>query len=252
MSFVDEQLSRDDFLDGEVRIWQPLTGYRAATDPVFLAAAVAAKPGQSVLELGCGVGTALLCLAARIDGLDLNGVELQADYAALAHRNAVENDVTLTITQADVTDMPLSVRDRIFDEVMTNPPYYAAATASPPDDPGKDVANREGVGLQDWIKICLRRTAPLGHFTLIHKAERLAEILSALHGKTGDICVKPLTSRAGRDAGRVIVRARKGARGPLRLLPPLILHTGESHVRDGENYSPEARKLLRTIQPMVL
>lgn len=250
--FRDDQLSCDDFLDGRLRIWQPLTGYRAATDPVFLAAAVGAVPGQSVLELGCGVGTALLCLAARIDNLDLSGVELQAEYAALANRNATQNDTKLTITHADISDMPLSVRDRIFDEVMTNPPFYAVDSASPPDDQGRDIARHERLDLREWIKICLRRTAPMGYFTIIHKAERLTDILSVLDGKAGDIRIKPLTARLGRDAGRVIVRARKGARGSLRLLPPLVIHMGENHMSDGDDNTPEARKFMRTPHAMVL
>ncbi|MEY2961347.1 MAG: hypothetical protein RLZ60_1177, partial [Pseudomonadota bacterium] len=55
-------LSCDNFLNGKVRVWQPINGYRAGVDPVLLAAAVPAKSGQTVLELGCGVGTASLCL----------------------------------------------------------------------------------------------------------------------------------------------------------------------------------------------
>lgn len=74
------------FLGGRLQLLQPRRGYRAGLDPVLLAASVAARPGQAVLELGCGVGTALLCLGARVPGLSLTGVELQPDYAALARR----------------------------------------------------------------------------------------------------------------------------------------------------------------------
>ena len=75
----------DAFLGGRLTIRQPVRGYRAGADPVFLAAAVAAKPGERVLELGCGVGTALLCLGARVAGLDLTGVERQGDLADGGH-----------------------------------------------------------------------------------------------------------------------------------------------------------------------
>ena len=63
--FEDDALSCDAFLGGRLRIWQPRAGYRAGIDPVMLAAAVPARPRQSVLELGCGAGTASLCLAAQ-------------------------------------------------------------------------------------------------------------------------------------------------------------------------------------------
>jgi tRNA1Val (adenine37-N6)-methyltransferase len=83
-----EDLTRDAFLGGRLHVWQPARGYRAGTDPVFLAAACPARSGEHVLELGCGVGVASLCLAARVEGLALTGVERQVDYAALARRNA--------------------------------------------------------------------------------------------------------------------------------------------------------------------
>lgn len=56
--FPDDALTQDAFLNGRVMALQPRDGYRAATDPVFLAASVPARTGQNVLELGCGAGVA--------------------------------------------------------------------------------------------------------------------------------------------------------------------------------------------------
>ena len=89
--FADADLTCNDFLGGRVRLYQPVKGYRAGVDPVLLAAAVPARAGDHVLELGCGAGQALLCLAARVPGLRLTGVELQAAYADLARRNGALN-----------------------------------------------------------------------------------------------------------------------------------------------------------------
>ena len=75
MALALADLTRDKFLDGQLTILQPRYGYRAGVDPVFLAASVPAKPGQNVLELGCGAGVASLCLARRVSGLSLFGVE---------------------------------------------------------------------------------------------------------------------------------------------------------------------------------
>ena len=83
-AFTPEDTREDRLLGGRVRLIQPLQGYRAATDPVLLAAAVPAGPGERVLDLGCGAGAAVFCLAARVPGLELHGLEIQPTYLGLA------------------------------------------------------------------------------------------------------------------------------------------------------------------------
>jgi len=133
-------LSLDAFLGGLLQIWQPLEGYRAGTDAVFLASSVRAMKQQSVLELGCGAGVASLCLGKRVAGLSLTGVEVQPEYAALARQNAAENDIELEVVEADVWDLPLEVRQRSFDHVIANPPYFETKRLTPPKDMGKEIS----------------------------------------------------------------------------------------------------------------
>jgi tRNA1Val (adenine37-N6)-methyltransferase len=95
--FDENQLTDDKFLCGRLRLLQPEKGYRAATDAVLLAAACPAVAGQSVLDLGCGAGAASLCLAARVPGLRLTGLEVQPEYADLARRNAARNGIAMEV-----------------------------------------------------------------------------------------------------------------------------------------------------------
>lgn len=236
-------LSDDAFLDGRLRVWQPREGYRAATDPVLLAAAVPARPGEAVLELGCGAGVALLCLAARVPGLGLSGVERQPGYAALARANAARNRTAAMIVEADLADLPSGLRARSFAHVLANPPWFDRA-APPARDPGRDAAQREETPLALWVEVALRRLRPGGRLTVIAPAERLPGLLAAL-GTRAAATVLPLAARAGRPAGRVIVQARKGGRSPFRLLAPLVLHEGPSHRADGDDFSAAARAVLR-------
>lgn len=237
-------LAGDGFLDGRVRIRQPARGYRAATDPVLLAAAVPARPGDLVLDLGCGAGTAALCLSERVGGLALHGLELQPEYARLARENAALNGRALIVHEGDLRAMPAVLRGMAFDAVMLNPPFHAPRDIGSPD-PGRDIANRRGdATLADWIGAALARTRPGGHVVVIMRAEGLPEILAALAGRAAAV-VLPLAARVGRDARRVIVRARKGARAPFRLAAPLVLHEGAEHRADGDDYSARARAILR-------
>jgi tRNA1Val (adenine37-N6)-methyltransferase len=243
-------LTQDAFLGGRLMLWQPRRGYRAATDPVFLAAAVPARPGDSVLDLGCGVGTAALCLGTRVPGLDLHGVELQADYADLARRNASEAGLPLEVTTGDIAALPPALSGRSFDHVLMNPPFFAEGAVLPPADPGRATAFGEVLPLADWIDAGLRRLKPRGRLAVIHLADRLPEILAALSPRAGAIEVLPLCPRAGRDAGRVIVRARKGVRTPFRLLPGLVIHDGARHEGDGDDFTPLAGAVLRDAAPL--
>lgn len=228
-------VTQDRFLNGRVIAWQPRVGYRAATDPVFLAAACPARDAESVLELGCGVGVASLCLRARV-AVDVIGVERQAAYAELARRNGLD------VVEADLTELPSALRQRSFDHVIANPPYYGAGTGS--DDAGRDAALREDTPLAEWTRVARARLVQGGWLTMIHLAERLPDVLGALDG-FGSISVLPLAARQGRAAGRVVVRARKGARGAFQLLSPVLIHEGTTHLSDGDDYSATARAVLR-------
>lgn len=243
--FAPDDLSRDKFLDGRLYIFQPKAGYRAAMDPVLLAAACDARAGQSVLELGCGAGVASLCLGATVTGVTLTGLELQPEYADLARRNAAENGLAFEIIVGDLADMPAGLRARSFDHVIANPPYFAAQNGTAAADSGRETAQREATPLALWVRQAFRRLKPGGWLTLIQNADRLSDILRAIGDHGGATRVLPIAPREGRDAGRVIVQTRKGAKTPLRLLAPLVLHAAPSHAGDAEDLTQFAQSVLR-------
>ncbi len=248
--FPDSDLTCNDFLGGALRLWQPRSGYRAGVDPVLLAAAIPARPGDTVLELGCGGGAAILCLLARVPGVHATGVELQPPYADLACKNAGENNMALTVVQADLTALPADLRQQQFDHVLANPPYYRAGAHSPAMDQGRSIALGEGTALSDWIDVAAKRLAPRGYLHMIQKAERMPDMLSACSERLGSIELLPLAPRIGRAAELVILRARKGGRAAFRLHAPVILHDGAQHERDGESYRPEISAVLRQGAPL--
>jgi len=242
--FAPDELSDDAFLGGSLQLLQPRHGYRAATDPVLLAAAVPARPGQRVLELGCGVGTAVLCLGYRVPGLALFGVERQPAYAALARANAARNGQKVDVVEGDIARLPAELRHP-FDHVLVNPPFFPAGGGTAATDAGREAALREETPLALWIDAATRRLAPGGWLTLIHLAERLPDLMTALDGRLGTASLLPLVPRAGRPASRLLLRARKGGRGAFRLLPPLVMHDGATHDGDRDSFTPEVQAVLR-------
>lgn len=238
----EPEFSRDAFLGGRIHLWQPKVGYRAGIDPVLLAACVPGRAGQSVLELGCGGGTALACLNARVSGLSLTGVELQDDYADLARRNIPD----ARIVHADLRALPADLRQDAFDHVIANPPYFETGRSTGAEDAGRSAGRMaQSDSLSDWVSVMAKRLRPRGWAHMIQRVERLPELLAACEGRLGSIQVLPVAARAGRPPHLVILRARKGRRAAFRLLSPLVLHDGTHHDTDRDSYRTEIAAVLR-------
>ena len=244
--FGTDDLTCDDFLGGLVRLWQPRDGYRAGIDPVLLAASVAARPGQTVLDLGCGGGVALICLGARLPGLALWGLELQPGYADLARRNLARNGLDGQIVTGDLGDMPPPLKALAFDHVIANPPYFDARRRTAAADSGRERALAgDATNMQLWIAAAARRLRPGGTFTMIHRAERLPDLLAPLQAHLGSVELLPLAPRAGRAPRLVLLRARKGGRGAFRFHAPRVLHQDTAH-RDGpDSHTPDIEQVVR-------
>jgi len=252
MTHVGENITCDAFLGGALNILQPKNGYRAATDPVFLAASISAQAGQSVLELGCGVGVAMLCLGNRIPSLAITGMEIQPEYAELARKNAQENGIDANIITGDLMQMPRDLLDQNFDHVIFNPPFYDNSCVSAPQDAGKSQAHVMELCIEDWIYVALKRLKPKGRLSFIHRTEILPQALACLAGVAGDILIKPLTSRQDKSAKRIILSCRKGTKGPTVLLHPLVVHKNNAHSNDASVYSDIAQDILRNGRAMEL
>jgi tRNA1(Val) A37 N6-methylase TrmN6 len=239
---METAVTEDALLGGRVRLLQPRRGYRVAVDAVLLAAAVDAAESTRILDLGAGVAAVGLCIASRVPGCQIVGIELQPGLAALAERNAAENGVSERV-RTIVHDIahPLPAALGTFDHVATNPPYLAAAVADPSPDVVKALATVESSApLARWLEAATAALKPAGTLTIIHRSDRLDEIADRLARLGwGELTVKPLAP-----AQRVLVRARRAATPARRLAPPLVLHRPEG------GYTDDAEAILRHGQPL--
>lgn len=241
---MTDGLSDDTLLGGRVRLKQPKAGYRAAIDPVLLAAAVPAGAGETVLDVGAGAGAATLCLATRVPDCRIVGIEMQRELARLATENAALNGVgdRVEVLVGDLMQPPPRLAPGSFDHVMSNPPHHEAGRVERSPDDAKALAAIEGTAdLAAWVGFCIRMVKPRGTITIVHRADRLDALIAHLYGKAGAIVVFPLWPDAtgGRPARRVIVQARKGAATPAVLAPGLALHEADGR------YTPGAEAILR-------
>jgi len=227
-------------LGGRVRLRQPAKGYRAGMDAALLAAAASGQSGDRVIEAGCGAGAVLMQMAARTAGLTLAGIERDPAMAALARENATLNKADATIVEGDVAAGFRSLGLEPFDRAVSNPPFFDDPDALRAPAAGKRGAWMADDGLAAWTRFLLKAVREGGHIVVIHRADRLADLLALLGETAGSFSVRPVHPHADEPAKRVLVQAIKTGKAPLRLLPPLVLHD-----RSGGKHTAEAEAILR-------
>ena len=221
-----DAVTEDALLDGRVRLLQPRRGYRAGLDAALLAAAVDLGPGERGLEAGCGVGAALLQVAARRPDATLVGVERDPAAAALARRNVALNGrgERVSVTLGDVRARFSVLGQPPFDAAFANPPFFDDPSVLRGPAPERQGAWLADGGLEAWVGFLLKAVREGGRITVIHRADRLGDLLSLLSAGAGSLQVRAVHPFADAPAKRVLVRAIKTGRAPLVLLPPWVLH----------------------------
>jgi len=237
-----DEITEDLLLGGRIRVRQAARGYRAGLDAALLAAVCDAQPGERVLEAGCGPGAALLQAAVRRPDVAFAGVERDPAALALAQANIALNGLAerVAAVAGDVTQPFARLGLDKFDAVMANPPFYDDPASLRAPSPARRAAWIADEGLAAWVGFLLKAVRERGTITLIHRADRLGDILGLLAPKAGSIQVLPIHPFADAPAKRVLVRAVKTGRAPLKLLQPFVLHA-----RGEPRHLPEVEALLR-------
>lgn len=213
----------NEFLGGKVLLKQSQKGLRATSDAVLLAAAVSSKNKETLLDVGAGNGVVGLCVNARKNCV-ITALEYQKKLVDLIQQNAQLNHVKINVVEHDLFKTKDVLKGQLFQNVVTNPPFY--------DDTGKGrqskeqrLAYRAEFDLKRWLNYCLKHLKSGGCFAMIHRPEMLGEILSVLEQKLGAIEIFPIQTKLKQPATRIIVRGILGSKTPLKLYPPLIMHT---------------------------
>lgn len=225
----------EDFIfNGAIKLLQPRSGYRVALDPILLASHVEIKPNLSILDAGCGIGAISLILKHTEPSLDITAIDIDSDMIDLCKKNSENNELPLNIFNHSIDSKFLKRMN--FDYVVTNPPFYSISEFRISNR--RRSANFETINLKTWLQLCFKRLKSRGNLYIIHIAERLSAVLSAIDDHAGKIEVTPVHSYKDRPAKRVIVKCKKGSKESLKIMPPIIIHneTGE--------YSEYTKKIL--------
>ena len=245
MKINKTELSYDAFLGGRLRLLQPKKGFRAGIDSVLLAASVMASPGEKVLDIGSGVGTVLFCLMKRIPDLQAIGIELQKEYYSLALINSEKNELKAKFFHGDFQSPSITLKNFLFDHIFFNPPYYSDRSYKKSGNWLREIANIEKPGsLENMLRFSLKRCKPYGYITLINRPANIGKILSILEDGSGDIKILPILSFGRDSAFRIIIRARKSAKGETKLLEGLQLFQSSTGNETKKKYSLKLIEIL--------
>lgn len=249
-----QSTTEDGFLGGRLRLRQPVTGHRAGHDAILLAASTRVRAGDRMVEFGTGVGAAGLAVACRVEGIVPVLVEINPSLAALARDNARRNELATEIVCLDVTGpaeafAAVGLGPDSADVVLMNPPFHDPARHRASPDQARQTAHlATATTLDAWVHAARRLLKSGGTLTLIWRADGLADVLAALDRGFGSVVLQPVHSHADKPAIRILVRATKGGRAPLLLIPNLLLNDPSGHpspiaraVLAGEQILPLAR-----------
>ena len=242
---ADADLTQDRILGGRLLLVQPRRGHRAGSDAVLLAAAVPARPGESVADLGAGVGTAGLAVLLRVPETRAHLVEIDRDTAALAARNIAGNalDGRAFVHCADVAAIGVDDLGGQADHVLSNPPFNDSTGRKPPSPDTARARVAPPDLLEDWVRAAARLVKPGGSLTMIHRPDALSALLGAFGSRFGSVTLRFIHPRVSEPAVRVLVQGWRGRRGRLDVLSPLVLH-------GAGGFTAEAEAIHRDLAPL--
>lgn len=245
--FVKHQtVTRDAFLGGRLTLSQPSHGFRAGLDSVLLGAAVSAS-STTLLDLGCGVGTAGFVAMAHNGALAATLADQNAEMLALATSNAADNGLgeRTTTVLSDITARgsarrEAGIADNGYTSVIANPPFFADGAGTLAQDSGRARSRHMDAATLDlWIKTAATSAAAGGEVIFVYPVESLGPLLAGFEQRFGAVSVLPLSPRADQPASRVLIRGIKGSRAPLTLLASRALHA------EGRAFTPQFDAIFR-------
>lgn len=220
------------------QVLQKKQGFRFSMDAVLLAHFLQPPPGSAVLDIGTGCGVIPLLLLAQQPQLHIDGLEIQEDLAQMASRSMALNRVQqyIHISQGDVTALPPTANSR-YDYIYSNPPFFSVGTGKISPLPQIALARHElACTLKQLLTHSARLLKPKGHLVLIHRAERLPELLELCRQfRLAPAQLRLIHPRLELPASLCLLEAVKGRQCTLNILPPLIIYDQQ------QQYTPEVQ-----------
>lgn len=222
----------DDLLINDLRIIQDASAFCFSLDAVLLAHFATVRRGDRVVDLGTGTGVIPLLLTTREEQREIIGIEVQPEVADRANRSVTLNRLSdrIKVITGDLCVINQVIPGYRAELVTANPPYLPIGTGEPSPRGEMAIARHEvRCSLLDVVKAAAYLLGTAGRFAMVHRPNRLVEILSAMTNlRLEPKRLRLVHPRAGKEPNMVLVEGIKDARPGLQVLPPLFVYENDS------------------------
>lgn len=232
----------DDLEYKGLKIIQKENGFCFGIDAVLLSDfAKEIRNNSQVLDLGTGTGILSILLSAKTNLKKIYGIEIQEEVADMAKRSVELNELQeqIEIINKNVKELSEIFEKNSIDAIVTNPPYKKIDTGKTNENENKYIARHEvTANLEDFIKISFDLLKDKGSFYMVHRPERLAEIIYTLKkNKLEPKKIRFVHSFAEQEPKLILIKAVKNAKEFLIIEKPLFIYN-----KQGE-YTEEILKI---------
>lgn len=198
-------------------------------DAVLLSGFAKAKKGDNVLDMGTGTGIIPILLEAKTEAAHLTGLEIQEESADMARRsvelNKLENKID--IVTGDIKEAGNIFKAASFDVITCNPPYMIGEHGIKNPDAPKAIARHEiYCTLDDVVRNAAILLKSGGHFYMVHRPFRLAEIITTMTKyKLEPKRMQLVYPFIDREPNMVLIEGCRGGKSRMTVEKPLIVYT---------------------------
>ena len=236
----------DDLQYKGLKIIQNKEGFCFGIDSILLSDfANNIKKGAKVLDLGTGTGIIPILLCGKTNLEKVIGVEIQKEVADMAKRSSKLNNLEdkFEVINENILNLKNIFQNQIFDVIVSNPPYKKKNSGIINEKETKIISRHEiTANLEDFIKIAKDLLKDKGEFYMVHRPERLVDILSLMRqNKIEPKVLKMVFSREDREPKLILIKGIKNARPFLKVEKNLYIYD------QNENYTNDILKIYNKI-----